>query len=318
VSGVEPGRQATQPADRRTAAAGAPRVAVVVASCREARLLAACLASLREQCAEHAADLIVARAGDARECDALAAEHPYARFVACARDATVPQLRAAGMRAAQAAVVALTEDHCVASPDWLGRLVRGCRGERDVVGGAMDNAQGERAIDWAAYFSEYGFFAASAARTAAGDPPITGANVAYGRGVVGDVAHWAAGGAWENVVHARLREGGSTLRFVETAVIAQNRNYGFGAFCRDRYEHGRDYARVRLTESGGSRRWLYLAGSVALPFLLTIRVARLNAVARPASFLRALPITFAFLAAWSAGEMVGYWRGPAAAEQSHA
>jgi glycosyltransferase involved in cell wall biosynthesis len=287
---------------------GAPAVSVVVASFREERLLDACLASLRGQCAQWAAELIVARAGTTAEVAALAARHAGVRFVPAPPRATVPELRAAGMRAAGGDIVALTEDHCVATADWLTELLSGTRGGRDVVGGAMGNAQERRSVDWGAYFAEYGFFAGGAE-----SGPITGANVAYAREAAQEAARLSAAGAWENIVHARLAASGRTLQFVDSAVIAQNQNYRFLPFCRDRYEHGRDYARVRLQEEGPARRWVYLVGTAALPFLLTWRVAKLNAARRPAPFLRALPYTIAFLGAWSVGELVGYWRGPAQA-----
>jgi glycosyltransferase involved in cell wall biosynthesis len=298
------------------AGGGSPRLSVVVASFREPRLLHACLASVLPQCEASGAELIVARSGPAEaEVAELVHRHPFVRVVWCSPGAKVPELRAAGLRAASGDIVALTEDHCVVADDWLAQL-EGCyRTGADVVGGAMRNAQQRRSVDWGAYFAEYGFF--SAASVAAASPALTGANVAYGRAAAAEVADLAGEGAWENVAHARLAERGRTLLFLESAVVAQNQNYRFVPFCRDRYEHGRDYARVRLDEEGTSRRWVYLAGTVALPFLLTWRVARLNAAREPGSFLRALPYTFAFLSAWSVGELAGYWRGPGVEQASH-
>ncbi len=304
---VESGRGS---ADRRAA----PRLSVVVASFREERLLAACLESLRAQCEEWNAELIVARAGAADEVELLAGRMAVGRFVACAPDTKIPQLRAAGMRASRGDIVAVTEDHCVASPDWLAQLAGGNRPHADVVGGAMRNAQHRRSIDWGAYFAEYGFFADA---PSAEHPIITAANVAYSRAAVEEAATLGEGGAWENVVHARLAEQGRTMRFVKTAIIAQNKNYRFRSFCRDRFEHGRDYAQVRLREEGATHRWLYLMGAAVLPFLLTFRVARLNAKREPRGFVRALPFTFAFLCMWSVGELAGYWRGPSSLQETH-
>ena len=111
------------------------------------------------------------------------------------------------------------------------------------------------------------------------------------------VLELASQGEWENVIHAHLAAGGSRLRFAPEARIRQNLRYAFQAFCRDRYEHGRDYARRRLQDEG-RRRWLYLPGALVLPPLQTLRVARATDPRNHGVFLRALPFTFAFLAAW--------------------
>ena len=292
----------------------APTVSVVVASCREVWLLEACLRSLLPQCRAHGAELIVARAGTSSQTDVLARQFPTVQFVRAGLQESIPRLRALGMAEATGDIVALTEDHCIASEDWLPQLVRGHTKDRDVVGGAMDNAQRERAIDWAAFFAEYGFFSPGGNRSA--QSLITGANVAYSRRVVEEVIEWARQGEWENVAHDRLREQGSTMHFLRSAAVFQNKNYGFLSFCRDRFEHGRGYARRRLVDNGGRRRWLYLPGSVILPFFLTFRVARAVARDQRLAFLRALPLTFAFLAAWSAGEGWGYALGPATSEEA--
>jgi hypothetical protein len=221
----------------------------------------------------------------------------------------VPRLRGAALAAAGASGwVALTEDHCLATPDWIAELEGAITEETEVVGGGMGNAQ-PGATEWAAYFSEYGFFASTRSPAAAAHPSLTGANVAYGPRLRERVAAWASQGAWENVIHDRLAAEGVGMRFVPRARVLQNAVYGFLPFCRDRYEHGLAYARDRLTEAGGAGRWLRLASVPLLPFLLTLRVARAAAREDASSFVRALPTTFAFLAAWSVGEGMGYLRG---------
>jgi glycosyltransferase involved in cell wall biosynthesis len=296
------------PGARGVRLAETPTVTVVVASCRDRSLLAACLSSLLPQCREHSAAIVVARADTPEGVAQLEQEYPDVRFVQVSPAATIPQLRGLGLAQAEGDIVALTEDHCVAAPDWISQLAA-APGASDVVGGAMGNARRDRALDWAAYFSEYGFFAGGQAGAA--QPTLTGANVAYRRRVIDAVVSLARRGEWENVVHSQLAAGGSSLTFLTTAAVYQNDTYRFRDFCRNRYQHGRDYARRRLVDEGGSRRWLYLAGSGALPFLLTARVA--GAVARTdrLAFVRALPITFAFLTAWAVGEAVGYLLGPA-------
>ena len=288
-----------------------PTVSVVVASNRDKTLLQACLGSLLGQCQRLNAELLVARAGTASDVAALGKTYPSVRFVTAPADASIPQLRAMGMAQAAGDVVALTEDHCIADANWVEALTLSANSEADVVGGGMDNARRSRAVDWAAYFAEYGFFSTDRPEASQGTPLLTGANVAYKRHVIADVIGWAQDGEWENVAHSRLVARGSMLRFARTAAIYQNQTYSVSAFCADRYEHGRDYARKRLVEEPGARRWFLFAVSPLLPALLTWRVARAAARGRWGTFLRALPATVLFLTAWSIGEGVGYLRGPA-------
>lgn len=293
-------------------------LSVVVASFRERHILDACLASLVQHCARANAQLIVARADDAASIFALAKAYPTVRVVSVARGTTIPRLRGAGLAAATAEFAALTEDHCVADAAWVETMASHAGRGEDVVGGAMDNAQQRRAIDWGAFFAEYGFFSALTARAAGlgqGAILITGANVGYSRRALDLAVPWMRDGAWENVVHDRLREQGLVMVFEPAARVGQNLHYSLGAFAADRYQHGRDYARARLAEMPGSSRIVRLAATALLPPLLTMRVARtaVGSRERAVAFARALPFTLAFFGAWAAGEAVGYLRGPSSA-----
>jgi glycosyltransferase involved in cell wall biosynthesis len=295
----------------RLRALGVPHVSVVVASNRSRELLDACLAALLDQCVRARAELIVARDDDEDGLAAIAEAYPSVRVVPVARGASIPELRGAGMAEATGDIVLLTEDHCIPGSRWVEELSLGVDNVAEIAGGGMDNAQRERAIDWAAYFSEYGLFATT--RSDAERPAqLTGANVGYHRSIVGDVIDWAKAGEWENVAHERLRARGSSMHFVEAAPVYQNKSYEFWDFCRDRYEHGRDYARTRLVVEGGARRWLLTAVTPLLPVVIVSRVARAAAPTRWGAFLKALPVTLAFVTAWSVGEAVGYLRGPRA------
>jgi GT2 family glycosyltransferase len=181
-----------------------PHVSVVVASNRSRALLDDCLAALLGQCERARAELIVARDDDEAGLAALAQAYPSVRVVPVKRGASIPELRGAGMRQATGDIVMLTEDHCVPGPRWVEELCLGVDNVAEIAGGGMDNAQRKRAVDWAAYFSEYGLFATTRSDTD-GAMQLTGANVAYHRSIVDDVVAWASAGEWENVAHERLR-----------------------------------------------------------------------------------------------------------------
>ena len=294
-------------------------ISVAVASFRDRHILDACLASLRPQCARSGAKLVVARADTIEGIAALVQSYPDVQFIHVPIGTSIPQLRGTALAAAECELAALTEDHCVAAPNWVATMAAHAGTGVDVVGGGMDNAQTGRALEWGAFFAEYGFFSAASARPQpeGATPLLTGANVAYARRVLSDVVAWTLDGAWENVVHDRLRAAGATMVFDPAARVGQNLTYSLAAFCVDRYQHGHDYARVRLALAPHENRWVRIAASLALPPILTLRVARtaVGSASRAVAFLRALPFTFTFLAAWSAGEAVGYLRGPSAVPQ---
>lgn len=280
-------------------------------SFRSLDVLAQSLDSLRPQCARLGAELILIR----RERESVAALTNIAtgcRIIPAPADANVPRLRGLGLAQAGGEWVALTEDHCVADPGWLDALLKAGEPEVQVLGGSMGNAKRDRATDCGAFFSEYGFFGANGSYAAGGPPLVTGANVAYHRSVVAKVATWATDGSWENVIHDRLHDAGHRFRLVPAARVRQNLSYRLAPFCRDRFEHGRDYAATRARGLPFWRRAALMAATPVLPALLAARVARLVDREERREFQRALPMTLTFLAAWSIGEAVGYARGSGA------
>jgi GT2 family glycosyltransferase len=112
------------PGARGQRLADAPTISVVVASCRKLQVLKTCLDALLGQCGQVGAELVVARAATAGQIKKLKRAYPTVRFVAAPSDATIPELRAAGMAEAEGDIVALTEDHCTVAPHWLAELAR--------------------------------------------------------------------------------------------------------------------------------------------------------------------------------------------------
>lgn len=274
---------------------------MVVASVRGAERLEACLQSVAPEAARHEAEIVVSHCGGPRLEQALSPHWPSVVFVPVDGPPGVPRARGIGLARSGGARVALTEDHCLVREGWLAGLLA-APGSAAVVGGPVDTTQRRRGIDLGAWFAEYGLVAPGAGT----DPTlITGANVLYGPGVVDEVAEWMSEGAWENVVHDRLRSRGEQVIRIESAVVAQDLTYGVLPFARDRFDHGRSYARARLREAGGSR-VLRALMALVLPALLLGRVARRGGRGAPRDFLRALPWTTLFLSAWSAGEFAGY------------
>jgi GT2 family glycosyltransferase len=299
--------------DMVATAGQASSFSVVVASFRSFPLLSATLTALAPQCATHRVRLIVSRDAACDDADRIRSAFPDVRVIMSRVGADIPRLRGIGIATAGEGTVFLTEDNCVPDAAWVDALAAGVS-QATVAGGGMDNAQRRRGIDWGAYFSEYGFFDAHRQDVAEAAPLLTGANVAYRGDVAADVGRWMQAGAWENTVHARLRDAGHVLRFAPTAVVSQNLHYALWGFCIDRYAHGLDYARTRAVEQrwGGARR---VSTALLAPLLAPILLTRLWTAAagrgrRRLTFVRAAPWTITFLFAWSIGECVGYLTAP--------
>jgi hypothetical protein len=283
---------------------------VVVASFRAPEHLEACLDSLDDARAGVPVDVFVARPGSGDEVRHLFRDRPWAHLVPAPAGADVPRLRGAAMVAAGGGWVAVTEDHCVVAPDWLEVISGELDGSCQILGGGMGNAR-PGPLNWGAYFSEYGFFSSARPR-AEGDVLVTGANAVYGPEISADTARWATEGCWEDVIHQRLGAVGVRRRFVPGARVLQNTTYRLGPFCVDRYEHGYDYARVRVAENPEVSRVVRAGTTPLLPFLLGARVARAAAGENVMAFTVALPFTLIFLTAWAVGEAMGYIKGPEA------
>ena len=275
----------------------------MVASTRSAELVAQTLAALRPQCQRLGAAIVVARPAHSTQ----TLDHDLGdnvRVVAAPTDATLPVVRGTGLANADADWVALTEDNCLPDPRWLETLLAAAHPGLAVVGGGMGNALDGRLIDWAAYFAEYGFYGPE--RTSNVEHLVTDANVMYARQVVGRVSAWALAGSWEDDIHLRLHQEGARFGFAPAAIVRQNEPQRFLPFCANRFDHGRQFAAVRAGKIGRAERLARAMTTPLLPVVLLARIARAAGAASPSAFLRAMPITLAFLASWGAGEFSGY------------
>ena len=113
-----------------------PRVSVVIASLVGAPFIDDCIASLEQQANEWDAEVIVVACGPTEYAARIARKFPWVRVIPRATRETVPELRKCGVEEAAGEVVAIIEEHCVAAPDWLTRLIEAhAGGEYGVVGG---------------------------------------------------------------------------------------------------------------------------------------------------------------------------------------
>lgn len=241
----------------------------------------------------------------------IARRYPKVRLIPCPAHTPLPEMRTLALDASRADIVAVTEDHCVPDPDWLGQILIGLR-ENDVVaaGGCVVNGVADTSFDWATFLCEYSFFY----------PPVTegpsdilpGMNVAYRRSSLARIPReLLTTGFWETTVHPVLREQGG--KFVSLNAMRMNhcKRFSHRLFSRQRYVYSRYYAGIRFRREEIVRRCAAAVLCVALPPLLLWRMHRATSakhLQRP--FRRALPSLCGLVMIWSLGEIVGYLAGP--------
>ena len=214
--------------------------------------------------------------------------------------------RAAGLAAAQAPIVALTEDHARPDPDWCANVVAAHRRwPHAAIGGVIENAC-DRPLNWAAYFCDFGRYQGGLREGPA--RYVSDVNVSYKATALARVESSWTDSYHETAVHGALRAAGESLWLSPTLVVRQDRGpLRLGALLRERYAWGRLYAGKRVAEISRLRRGLLLVLAAGLPILLLARKAA-TVVARRrhrGAFVRVLPILVLLLA----GELVGYATG---------
>jgi GT2 family glycosyltransferase len=283
-----------------------PRLSVVIASVNGMPYLGRCLDALAKHCPQ--AEVVVGDWTNDATRAAVRAGWPSVKLLSFDEPMAIPELRAQGVFAATAPVVALIEDHCLVTPPWGEQLAAAHSAGHSVVGGPIRNAATDRVRDWAAYFCEYS--AVMEPMPAGPVRSLPGMNVSYDRKALAAIDDLLREGRWETWLHPRLQEHGFELWCEPTAVVEHDKGFELAEFLSQRYHYSRSYAGMRNPELG-RRRTLYALGTPLLIPLLYLRMAR-NVFSRHRArkeFLLATPLIFAYVVVWAFGEAVGYVLG---------
>lgn len=296
----------SEPAPRRDA-----DITVVVPSVNGLPYPLACLDALAAQEGGLAVEVVVADCTDPATAAAIAQRHPEVRVLHYDEQQTIPFLRSAGVAAASARYVAITEDHCVPRADWCRNLVDGLRRTGwAAIGGGVENGRRARTVDWAVYFCEYhSLISPVAAGPATGVP---GMNVAYDMERLGDLRGVFGEALWENFLHDRIRAAGHEIGLDPHVVVDHCKDFTVGMFTRERFHYSRAFAGKRVEGEPWSKRLAWAGATILLPPLLVSRIARavFTRKRHRAWFVRALPLVVFFSTVWAIGEFVGYVGGP--------
>jgi hypothetical protein len=286
-------------------------LSVVVPSVNGLGDLAGCLTALEAQATGVRIETVVVdRVGEAVRLE-VARRFPSARIIPVPLDTTIPRMRELAFAAATGDAVAVIEDHVIVPPGWARSLLDARRETGAVVGGSIDNAARTSVVDWAAFLCEY-----SHCITPLPSGPssaLPGNNVIYDRALLERYRDTIAAGKWENYLHDAMHRDGVPMVLRPEIGVGHKKHYTVGEYLSQRFLYARSYAGERVKGMPLLKRLGYGAAAFALPPLLMYRtVARVLAKRRyRMQLVLSIPLLVLFIASWTAGEVVGYWTGPA-------
>jgi hypothetical protein len=283
-----------------------PELSVVVASVNGFPYVGKCLDALVRSSVP--LEVVVADWTDADTRRRIVEGWPRVRLLSFDEPTPVPKLRAAGIGAASAPIIAVIEDHCVVAPDWAEALLMAHRAGHPVAGGPIRNAATERIRDWAAFLCEYSEHMEPMPKGVA--PSLAGMNVSYSGEAVAAMGEFLRRGLWETWLHPHLQASGFELWSEPDALLMHDKDFDVTDFLGQRYHFARAYAGMRNPELG-RRRIAYCVGTPLLLPLLYWRILRnvLRKRRNRGEFAKATPLILLYLATWAVGEAIGYARG---------
>jgi hypothetical protein len=287
-----------------------PELSVVVASVNGWDVLEPTLRALDVQPERDRMEVIVVETlgGEVRE--RLRDHRPSVVLIESERQ-PIPRLRHRGVCRARGRVVAILEDHGKVAFGWAATVLEAHRGPWGAVGGAVENGK-DGLVNWAVYFCEYTPYMYPVAEGETHDLP--GNNIAYKRPHLLRHADVLLQGQWESWINDRLRADGVPIASTNAMVVHHIKPFRLGYFLVQRFHFARSYAGMRRVDQSPARRLAYGLGSLALPALLTARVARtvLRKRRHLGRFVLVSPLVALFLTVGAVGEMIGYLFGPGA------
>lgn len=285
-------------------------LSVIVPSVNSFDDLDSCLTALTRDQGAALEIIVVDRLGPLVRHD-LARKFPAVTVLPVPGNTTIPHMRALAVRAATAPAIAVIEDHIIVPPQWARRMLDALGDDRDVVGGAIDNAATETWIDWAAFLCEY----SSALPPLPAGPSdwLPGNNVIYRTEILRRFSSVLDEGKWENRLHDAMRADGITLMMHPEIIVGHKMHYTFGLYMAQRYLYSRSYAGMRAAGMSKFKRLaMGAAAAGAVPPLMFLRtIQRIIAKKKhQRQLIRSLPLLVLFCLSWGAGEAMGFWLGP--------
>jgi len=285
-----------------------PQLSVVIASVHSRAYLMKCLDNIIDQTHDDI-EIIVADSSCSSILD-LDNKYPQVRFIKFNEKASLPVLWGAGIRRSSGEIIAITDSSCVVNVDWVQSILKAHQSHSPIIGGAVENSASKRAVDWAAYFCDYGQFMYPLTKGAVNVLP--GNNISFKRWALEKGREYAFSGEfWKAHWCRKLQDEGIELMSEPSILVYYTKSYKLIPFLIRRFHHGRCFAGMRVGQTVLSKRAFYALGSIFLPPVLLYRTMApiLKKRRLLKEFFFSLPIMLLAIWFWSIGEMFGYVAG---------
>jgi glycosyltransferase involved in cell wall biosynthesis len=289
-----------------------PLISVVVPSFNARATIGGTLDSLLRQETDVPYEVIVVDSSQDDTSAFVARHYPQVRLFHFADRKFPGDARNHGARKARGAILAFTDADCVVDPNFIGEISEAHKIAHPLIGGVIDNANPESYVGWAHYFAECSQWMPQTEAMAMIEIPTACLSVKrwafdrYGPFLEGTYCS-------DTAFQWRARSAGEVAWLRPAIRVAHTNICRFGRLVRKQAFHGRSFARVRVGQQNFTvpRRLFYALLSPLLPFLLFARTARrvFSKGVYRREFLKASPLVFCCLAAWSWGELIGYVAG---------
>ncbi|MBN1567304.1 MAG: glycosyltransferase [Acidobacteria bacterium] len=289
-----------------------PALSVIVASYNARNTIRQCLESLAANTARLSMEVIVVDSSSDGTGRLIAGEFPWVKLLGFERRHYCGDARNAGLERARGRIIALIDSDCIADERWAEEILEAHKkNPLPAIGGVIANGNPESFVGWAAYFCEFSDWMPE--RPAGLRTDIAGANMSYKREIFDQYGIFITGTYCSDTeFHWRLAGAGLRLYF-EPAIQVFHRNItSLGRFLRHEFQHGRSFARVRVSAQNFSpaRRAAYAFLIVFIAAKLFARIALRSLRNRfyRKHFIISSTLILIGVLSWSAGEACGYFR----------
>lgn len=286
-----------------------PKLSVIVASCVGSPFIDRCLESLEKQIKNKEIECVVIDRAGEEVAGRIEREFPWTKVFRRPAGESVPDLRRYGIEQASADYAAIIEEHCVAREDWIDTILNIIKEPVAAVGGVVEDANYERLMDWAVYFTEYNSYMPPASRGAAAD--VCAANCVYRRDLLIKHLPPKGSGYWEAGLNHKLREAGEEFVSEPDLVVYHTGPFGLFYYLHQRFLFSRAFAGTRREDLSAAFRAAYLLlAPLLIPLLWARTAARVFSKKQHiGKFLQVTPHMIPITAIYVAGEAVGFLAG---------